>query len=103
MIDQAKIRREQIRWLLLLTLNHARPYGAAEAMLLATVQAIYPDATTLEVKRELEYLENRRLLVLEKHPSGPWHAGLTRYGVDVAEYTVDCEAGIARPVKYWNG
>ena len=27
-------------------------------------------------------------------------ADLTRHGVDVAEYTVDCEPGIARPAKY---
>ena len=25
----------------------------------------------------------------------------SRYGVDIAEYTIDCEPGIARPAKYW--
>ena len=38
---------------------------------------------------------------LEK--SAAWFADLTRYGVDVAEYTVDCQPGVARPAKYWAG
>ena len=38
-----------------------------------------------------------------KQPSGMWFADLTSLGVDIAEYTVDCRAGIARPEKYWEG
>ena len=30
-----------------------------------------------------------------------WFADLTHLGVDIAEYTIDCQAGIARPEKYW--
>jgi hypothetical protein len=26
---------------------------------------------------------------------------LTRIGIDVVEYTVECDPGIARPKKYW--
>lgn len=101
MIDMEKQRREQVRWVLLLALNHARPYGAAELVLLGTVQGVYKDATALEVRRELDYLADRRLVAIEKAPSGPWHAELTRFGVDIAEYTVECQPGIARPPKYW--
>ena len=61
----------------------------------------YPDATPLELRRELDYLSDRDLVKLEKRPDGKWFADLTRYGTDVAEYTIDCEPGIARPVKYW--
>ena len=100
-IDMEKVRREQVRWVLLLALNNARPMGAAEAMLLTVVQSVYPDATALEIRRELSYLEGRRLVKIERSPSGPWRADLTRLGVDIAEYTIDCEPGIARPVKYW--
>lgn len=103
MTDFTKIRREQMRWSILLTLNHARPVGAHEQMVLSTVQAVYPDATAHEVRRELDYLESRDLVEIERDPSGYWHAELTRYGVDIAEYTVACEAGIARPAKYWEG
>lgn len=74
----------------------------AAALLIALVASnTYPDATPLEVRRELDYLATRSLLKIEKSPAGPWRASLTRLGVDIAEYTVDCEPGIARPAKYW--
>lgn len=100
-IDQAKIRREALRWLILLTLNNARPIGAYEGPVLSVAQSEYPDATPLELRRELDYLSDRELINLTKEPSGRWFADLTRHGIDVAEYTVDVEPGIARPAKYW--
>jgi len=100
-IDQAKIRREHMRWHILLTLNNARPSGAYEEVILSVEQAMYPDATALELRRELDYLADRELLDLKKDPGGRWFADLTRHGTDVAEYTVDCDPGIARPQKYW--
>lgn len=101
MLDQAKVRRESMRWSILLTLNNARPIGAYEELVLATIQAIYPDATALELRRELDYLADRELVALRKEPSGRWFSDLTRFGTDVAEYTLDCDPGIARPQKYW--
>lgn len=101
MIDQAKVRRESMRWMIILTLNNARPIGAHEELVLATIQAMYPDATALEVRRELDYLADRELVELRKEPSGRWFSELTRRGVDLAEYTVECDPGIARPAKYW--
>ncbi len=101
MVDQAKVRRESMRWNLLNTLNKARPYTSNEQFLLEVMRAIYPDATALEIRRELDYLGDRDLVDLNKTPSGAWFADLTRYGVDIAEYTIDCDPGIARPVKYW--
>lgn len=101
MIDFAKTRRESLRWYILLTLNNARPIGAYEELVLATIQGIYPDATQLELRRELDYLDERELLTLRREPDGHWFTALTRHGVDVAEYTVECDAGIARPRKDW--
>lgn len=101
MVDMHKVRREDIRWQILLTLNHARPLGAREEMVLSVIRATYPDATPMELRRELDYLADRGLVELRKEPAGRWFADLTRYGVDVAEYTVECDPGIARPVKYW--
>lgn len=100
-VDQAKIRRENLRWLILLTLNNARPIGAYEELILATAQAVFQDVTPLELRKELDYLDSRELVTLTKQPDGRWHAVLTRLGVDIAEYTIDVEPGIARPVKYW--
>lgn len=93
----AKARRESIRWFLLVSLNVARPVGAKVPMLLSVIQATYADATEKEIERELDYLADRDLVLIERPPQGSWHCELKRYGVDVVEYTVDCEPGIARP------
>ena len=100
-MDSQTIRRGQVRWTLLLGLNNARPQGAYEQVLLAIIQALYPDSTQMEVRRELDYLEARELVELRKEPNGRWWADLTRFGIDVVEYTVDVDPGIARPPKYW--
>lgn len=100
-IDSAKVRRENLRWLLLMALYNARPADLVEAVLLSIAQAMYPDATPIETRRELDYLSDRKLVDLRKDPGGPWWGNLTRYGTDIVEYTIDCEPGIARPKKYW--
>lgn len=102
-VDLEKIRRETIRWQILLTLQNASPVGAWEELILSVIQATYPDATPLELRRALDYLCDRLLIQLEKNPSGRWFSDLTRVGTDVVEYTVDCDPGIARPQKYWGG
>lgn len=98
-IDPAKIRRESMRWYILLTLNNARPVDPHETLVLSTVQGIFTDATQHEVRRELDYLGDRSLVTLDKRPDGQWICGLTHYGVDIAEYTIPCNPGIARPVR----
>lgn len=100
-IDPAKVRRESLRWYILLTLNTSRPVDPHEAVVLSTIQGIFPDATSMELRRELDYLADRSLVTLKKQPTGVWICGLTHYGVDIAEYTIDCNPGISRPEKYW--
>ncbi|RLM25336.1 hypothetical protein BIY29_07430 [Brenneria alni] len=102
MVDMLRVRRESMRWNLMATLNKARPYTSNEAFLLDVMRAIYPDATALELRRELDYLADRKMIDLIKQPSGIWFADLTRLGVDLVEYTVECGPGIARPEKYWS-
>ena len=97
-----KARREGMRWHLINTLNKARPYTSSEVFLLDVMRGIYPDATALELRQQLEYLSDRRLIDLTKQPAGMWFADLTSLGVDIAEYTVECRAGIARPEKVWS-
>lgn len=99
--DPEKSHRETLRWLILLTLNAARPLGAGETLLLDTVRQGVPDCTHRDLRNELDYLAERELLHLESRDSPQWRAKLTRHGTDVAEYTVPCEPGIARPPKYW--
>jgi len=97
--DPAKVRRESMRWYALLTLYNARPIGAFEELIIATLQGIYPDATQREVRLELDYLSDRKLIEVVRHADGRWFADLVRYGVDVVEYTIDVDPGIARPVR----
>lgn len=101
-VDQAKVRRESMRWQILFYLNQARPHTTHEDYLLATLRVIFGgDVTPVELRRELDYLADRDLVELRREPSGTWFADLTRWGVDIAEYTVECDPGIGRPAKYW--
>ena len=94
-------RTAGLRWQLIGILNKTRPHTASEQYLFDVLSLIYPDVTKIELRRELDYLQDRELLTLTKQPIGLWFADLTRHGVDIAEYTIECEAGIARPEKYW--
>ncbi|WP_293766379.1 hypothetical protein [uncultured Aquitalea sp.] len=101
-VDLQKVRRETIRWQILLTLNNARPMGSYEEVVLSVIQAMYPDATAHELRKELDYLADRQMLKLEREPGGRWFADLSSLGVDIAEYTAEVRPGIARPPKYWS-
>lgn len=98
-IDLKKRRREHIRWILLLALDNARPVGFAEPRLLEVLRAFYDDVTQLELRRELDYLEDRQLIAIRDRHTGVWWAELLRHGVDIVEFTIPCEPGIARPNK----
>lgn len=97
----AKARTEGIRWQLISILNKARPHTTSEQFLIDVLRQLYPDITGIELRRELDYLADRKLVDIVKQPIGLWFADLTRLGVDIAEYTIDCQPGIARPEKYW--
>lgn len=96
-VAMEKIRREAIRWHLLAAINISRPQGMYTGGLLPIIQSVYPDATEHELKRELDYLEERELVKIHRDPMDRWMVELTRWGVDVVEYTVECDPGVARP------
>jgi hypothetical protein len=99
MVDNEKQRREFMRWVLLISFYNSIPLGAWEEVLISIVQGIYADVTRIEMRRQLDYLDERGLVKLRKTPDGRWFGELTRGGVDIVEYTVDIEPGIARPAK----
>ena len=100
MIDMRKLRSEFLRWMLLITLNNARASGgASEDLLLQVVNSEYSDAPPLELRGEMDYLEARDLIAIKRHPDGRWVADISRYGIDIVEYTVECDPGIARPKR----
>ncbi|MBN8488232.1 MAG: hypothetical protein J0M20_10990 [Burkholderiales bacterium] len=93
----AKIRREQIRWFLLVAANVSRPVGIYTEAMLPIVQATYPDATHKEIRINLDYLSERGLVHITRDGMDRWFVELTRFGIDLVEYTVPVEPGIARP------
>lgn len=93
----AKARRENIRWFLLQTADVSRPAGCYTEMMLPVVRSVYADATEHELRRELDYLEERELITIQRDGMDRWFVQLTRHGIDVAEYTVPVEPGISRP------
>lgn len=92
-----KARREAVRWHLLQIGNVARPQAMNLAAMLPIIQTVYADATMVEMRRQCDYLEERGLLKIARDPLDQWSVELTRDGIDVVEYTVECDAGIARP------
>lgn len=86
-----------MRWLLLMTMNIARPSEVTLPMLRGVLAGVYADTTEMEIRRELDYLAERKLVSVQTDPLGQVRAKLERYGIDIAEYTVDCAPGIARP------
>jgi len=102
MVDFQKAQRETVRWIALDAIHHGRPYPVAEPLILGAIQGVPVQCTALDLRRELDYLEGRGLVLIQRLEGAPWAAELTRAGVDVVDYTVDVEPGIARPKKYWN-
>lgn len=101
-----KVKRETARWRILNILNAGRPTSMDDSLLLEALAAARTDMTLAELRRELDYLEDRELVSIE--PSGStratavsWDVKLSHHGVDIVEYTVDVEPGIARPPKRW--
>jgi hypothetical protein len=83
--------------MLLESINTSRPEGMNTEALLPIIRSVYRDATHLEIRRELDYLEERELVKIDKDPLDNWFVTLARYGIEVAEYECECDPGIDRP------
>ena len=89
----------EMRWLILYTLYSAQPVGTSETIIISALVEIIPDITELEMRKELDYLAERKLIILERNRL-VWFAKINRYGIDIVEYVVPCDPGIARPRKW---
>ncbi len=98
-----KAKRENSRWRILKILDAGRPMHVGESLIGLTLNDAGFPLTPNELRKELDYLENRQLVKIENRGSGSmreWSIELTRTGIDLVEYTIDCEPGIARPAKW---
>lgn len=100
-MDIEKINREHARWHILYALDRARPEPASEMLILSCLDVIRMPFTPSALRRELGYLEERELIRITGRGEHDdiWFAALTRTGIDMVEYTVPCDPGIARPVR----
>jgi hypothetical protein len=98
-LDLEEARREELRWILLRTLDSARPIGASETIIRNSIDPCIPDLTIIELRRELDYLEDRGLLTIERDRP-IWFVKINWHGVQIVEYKELCLPGIARP-KRW--
>ena len=94
-------RREGGRWIILQTVYVGGRMGASEDMILPPLRSSWLNVGRGWLRDQMDYLERRELIEVDRRDLDPWWARLTREGTDLVEYTIPCEAGIARPPKYW--
>lgn len=97
-IDTVRAEREYLRWVIMLALWHARPYGTTEGVVLGACRDIPLRVTSDEVRRELHSLEQRGLVRVVQGPV--WQAELTAAGEDVVDYRAEVPPGIGRPARW---
>lgn len=94
----SKTRREQMRFRILAILDTNRPVKMQEDFLLSVLhQCGHPDVTLAELRRELDYLEDRKLVTLERRDQ--WLCDVTHYGTDIVEGTIETFPGITKPPR----
>ena len=75
-----KAQRELIRWYVLVCINSGRPYAVAEPLILSAIQTIPIECTAMQLRRELDYLEDRRLLYFENCAWSPTRVQIKQIG-----------------------
>lgn len=86
-----------VRWDILRTCRIAGHIGTSENILREVIRSEWVAVTQKVVRDELHYLEQRRLIEVQRSEISAWIVKLTRHGYDVVDYQVDCEEGIRRP------
>jgi hypothetical protein len=100
MVDMEQRMREEARWRILRVVDAGRPVPVSEQIVWRVLGDIKLNLSLTQVRRELAYLRDLRLLKIEGEDAETWMARLTAAGVDVVEYNAKCPAGVARPRKY---
>lgn len=94
-----RAQREEARWRVLAVLNAGRPQAVAETLILRVLTDIRLPMTPAQLRSEMQYLEQRKLISIDRSNATLWLCELTHLGTDVVEYTVPCNPGIARPER----
>lgn len=98
-IDQARAEREYLRWVILLALWHARPYGTLETVIMGACRDIPLRVTSDQLRAEMVSLKKRGLIEIDD--AGPiWSAEITPDGEAIVDYRAIAPADIARPERW---
>ena len=100
-MDLEQKQRDEARWRILRVLDAGRPISVSETIIWRVLHDIRLPMSINSVRRELFYLRDLGLIVVEGDDTEICLARLTARGVDVVEYTIEAPVGIARPRKYW--
>lgn len=87
-------RRQNLRTSILQVLNVARPYATSEKLVLQTLGDVQEDCGPGELRRELDYLAEKEIVVIRDRSAPVWMISLTAYGVDVVEGAVELPPGL---------
>lgn len=96
-LDLEKANREEVRWRILRALDAGRPGKVSETLLLRVISDIALQVTPGSLRRELDYLRDKGLIVIEGEGSPTWSGDLTAYGIDVIEGAKPVPPGIYKP------
>ncbi|MBL8471362.1 MAG: hypothetical protein JNM98_06140 [Rhodocyclaceae bacterium] len=94
-MDAEQTLRECARWKILALLARLLPDGAPEGVIAADLVDAGMAISDTQLRAQLAYLRDRDLIIGRQHRGGDSWA-LTWYGIDLVEYTTDCQPGIAR-------
>lgn len=90
--------RKLLRWRLLCIAYESRLTMVSEVLCKNVLAQEFP-LSREEVRAELSYLEQSRLLAISGQKQDAWCITLTWEGVDFIEYTSQARDGIARPIS----
>ena len=77
--------------------------GATEARILTVLGERRLTFARSWMRDRLAHLEAHKPIEVERREADPWWAGLARRDLDITDYAVACETGIARPPKQHAG
>lgn len=98
-IDYDRAEREFLRWVILLALWHARPYGCTENVIMGACRDIPIRVTFDQVRQEIHSLAKRGFV--EVNTTTPvWSAELSASGEALVDYREACPGDIARPNRW---
>ena len=93
-LQHAKVK--MIRYRILAILDAGRPLPVGESLILDILIDADLDATMNDVRRALQYLNDKRFVEIVKHPTH-WDARLLPDGIDYLEDSDARDVGIVRP------